>query len=350
MTITLPTPRTPNPMDAPPLRWGILGTGWIAERFVDTLHKNTRQRLVAVGSRTEQGAQEFAGRFEAERAHGSYEALVADDSVDIVYVATPHSEHRDNALLAIAAGKPTLVEKAFTRNLAEATEVLDAAAAAGLPIMEAMWSRFLPHYDVVRQLLADGTLGTIESVFADHGQWFEPNAAHRLYNPDLAGGAMLDLGVYPVSFAHFALGAPGAAQAVGTKAFTGVDRQITALLSAYEDHADAIATVSTTLAARTPTTASISGSNARIEIPGPFYTPQRIKLLTRGEVDEEAESEAPEIPGHAGLCYQAAHFATMVAEGRTESDLMSHQDTLDVMATMDELRRQVGVSLPGENL
>lgn len=348
MTLTLPTPRTPDPMDAPPLRWGILGTGWIAERFVATLHDNTRQRLVAVGSRTEQGARAFADRFGAERAHGSYEALVADDHVDIVYVATPHSEHRAGALLAISAGKPVLIEKAFTRNLAEATEVIDAARAAGLPLMEAMWSRFLPHYDVVRQLIADGALGEIETVFADHGQYFERDASHRLYNPDLAGGALLDLGVYPVSFANFALGAPADVRATGTRAFTGVDRQVSAVLGGHGAHPEATALVSTTLAARTPTVAFISGTEARLTIPGPFYIPQQVSLFTRNE--ETAVSEQPAIVEHHGLCYQAAHFATMVAEGRTESELMSHDDTLAVMATMDEMRRQIGVELPGERL
>ncbi|AQP43613.1 Gfo/Idh/MocA family protein [Tessaracoccus flavus] len=332
---TLPTPRIPDPMDAPPLRWGILGTGWIAERFIDTLHKNTRQRLVAVGSRTESRGKRFADRFEAERAYGSYEALVEDADVDIVYVATPHSEHRDNALMAIEAGKPVLVEKAFARTFAEANEIVEAAGAAGVALMEAMWTRFLPHMDVVRQLLEVGALGEIETVFADHGQWFEQNESSRLFAPELAGGAMLDLGVYPVSFVNFVLGAPALAAALGSRAFTGVDRQISAVLGEFPDHPHAQALISTTLAARTPTVAHISGDKARIEIPGPFYGPGQISFITRdGEV---AVSERPQIEDHGGLCYEAAHFATMVAEGRTESELMPHDDTLAVMATMDEL-------------
>ena len=348
MSLTLPTPRTPDPMSAPPLRWGVLGSGWISSRFIETMHANTRQRVVAVGSRTRERAEEFAASIGAERAHGSYEELVADPEVDVVYVATPHSEHLDNALLAIAAGKHLLVEKAFTRNAGEARQLLDAARAAGVSVLEAMWTRFQPEMDVVRQLLPDGALGEIETVFADHGQWFAEDPDFRLFDPAKAGGAMLDLGVYPVSFTHFVLGAPGRVLSRGTRAFTGVDRQISGILDEYPDQPFAHALVSTTLAAKTPTVGLISGRLARIEIPGAFYAPQRVRLVSRdGDV---AESAAPAIDGHLGLCYEAAHLATMIAEGRQESELLPWSETLAVMETMDELRRQVGISLPGEVL
>lgn len=343
---SLPTPRTPDPQSAPALRWGVLGTGWIAEGFFDAMHRSTRQRLVAVGSRTREKGEDFARRHGAGRTHVGYEALAADPEVDIVYVATPHSEHLANALLAIEAGKPVLLEKAFTRNTAEARQVLDAARAAGVAVMEAMWTRFLPSMDIVRQLLADGALGEVETVFADHGQWFKPEPKFRLFDPAQAGGAMLDLGVYPVSFSHFVLGAPGRIQAAGSKAFTGVDRQISAVLSGYDGPAQAL--INTTLAAKTPTVALISGATARLEIPGAFYAPQRIRLISRD--DTVVESPEPAIAGHNGLCHEAAHFATLVAEGRTESDLLPWSETLAVMETIDELRRQVGALLPGEQL
>lgn len=348
MSLTLPTPRTPDPMSAPPLRWGVLGPGGIANALVTALHTHTQQRLVAVGSRNQERAAQFAARFGADRAYGSYEQLVADPEVDVVYVATPHSEHMANALLAIAAGKHVLVEKAFTRNASEARKVLDAARAAGVSVLEAMWTRFLPHIDVVRQLLADGALGDVETVFADHGQWFAEDPEFRLFDPAKAGGAMLDLGVYPVSFTNFVLGAPGRALARGTKAFTGVDRQITGILDEYPGNPYAQAIISTTLAAKTPTVGLISGGLARIELPGAFYGPQRVRFITRdGQV---GESDEPEIRDHLGLCYEAAHLATMVVEGKPESDLLPWADTLAVMETMDELRRQVGVVLPGEVL
>lgn len=347
MTETLPTSRIPDPKAAPPLRWGVLGTGGIAAGFISALQA-TRQRLVAVGSRSAEKGRAFGERHGAERSFGSYEELVGDDQVDVVYVATPHSEHLANALLAIEAGKPVLIEKAFTRNAAEARQVFDAARAAGVAVMEAMWTRFLPSTDIVRQLLANAELGDVETLFADHGQWFAEDPHFRLFDPAQAGGAMLDLGVYPVSFSHFVFGTPGRIQAAGTKAFTGVDRQISAVLSDYPDHATGQSLVNTTLASKTPTVALISGTEARIEIPGAFYAPQRIELIARD--GSFVESAPPQITGHMGLCYEAAHFATVIAEGRLESDLLPWDETLAVMETMDELRRQTGSELPGETL
>lgn len=343
--VSLPLPRTPDPADAPPLRWGILAPGGIAGSFVQALSRHTRQEVVACGSRSLERARSFAREHGVARAYGSYEQLVADPAVDAVYVASPHHRHAEQALLAIAAGKHVLVEKAFTRNAAEARAVVAAAQASGLTVMEAMWTRFLPHVDVIRRVLSDGLLGEVETLVADHGQWFAPDPRHRLYDPDAAGGALLDLGVYPVSFASFVLGAPGRVTAVGTKAFTGVDRQVSAVLDRYQESA-ATALVTTTLAAATPVTASVSGSQARLEVPGPFYVPQAVRLVTRS--GESVESGAPTIRGHEGLCFEAAHFATLVAEQRPESPLLPLDETLAIMETLDDVRAQVGVVYPGE--
>ena len=341
--MNLPSPRTPDPLAAPPLNWGILAPGGIAATMVEALQRFTRQRVVAVGSRSAERGASFAQRFGIGRAHDSYEALVADPEVDAVYVASPHSHHREHALLAIAAGKHVLVEKAFTRNAAEALEVVDAARAAGVACVEAMWTRFLPTTDIVRQLLASGALGEVETFTADHGQWFALDPASRLFAPGLAGGALLDLGVYPVSYASFVLGAPTGVVARGTLTETGVDRQVSAVLT-YASAAQSV--VHTTLAARTPTVAAISGSEARIELDGPFYTPRVVRLVTRdGEVHESAP---PVIEGHLGLCHQAAHLAQLVADGASESPLLPWAETIAVMETLDELRAQVGVRYPGE--
>jgi len=341
--MNLPSPRTPDPLAAPPLNWGILAPGGIAATMVEALQRFTRQRVVAVGSRSAERGASFAQRFGIGRAHDSYEALVADPEVDAVYVASPHSHHREHALLAIAAGKHVLVEKAFTRNAAEAREVVDAARAAGVACVEAMWTRFLPTSDIVRQLLASGALGEVETFTADHGQWFALDPASRLFAPGLAGGALLDLGVYPVSYASFVLGAPTGVVARGTLTETGVDRQVSAVLT-YASAAQSV--VHTTLAARTPTVAAISGSEARIELDGPFYTPRVVRLVTRdGEVHESAP---PVIEGHLGLCHQAAHLAQLVADGASESPLLPWAETIAVMETLDELRAQVGVRYPGE--
>lgn len=338
---SLPPSRVPHPAEAPPLRWGILGPGTIARTFAATLRAHSRQRLAAVGSSSPQRGQAFAAEFGIPRVHATYEALVADDAVDVVYVATPHSHHHRHALLAIGAGKHVLVEKAFTRNAAEAREVANHARAAGVVALEAMWSRYLPTADVLRQLLADGALGDIVSVTADHGQRIGPDA-RRLHDPALAGGALLDLGIYPVSFASFVLGAPDAVSATGVLTPTGVDECLEAVLTS----GTARATVSTTLAERTPTTATVAGATARVDLPGDFYTPVPL-TLTQGGGPTLTADPGP-IAGHEGLVYQAAHLAQLVADRTTDSPVLPLEETIRILTTTDEIRRQLGVRYPGE--
>lgn len=342
----LPESRVPDPAEAPPLRWGVLAPGGIASFFADALKKHTRQRIVAVGSRSIERARDFADRFDVPSAYGSYEDLVADPAVDVVYVASPHSEHRAQALLAIAAGKHVLVEKSFTRNAAEARQVVAAARARGVAAMEAMWARFTPRADIVRQLLADGVLGEIETVIADHGQWFAPNQPPRIFDPDLAGGALLDLGIYPVSFASFVLGQPRRLTANGTITDTGVDRQLSIILDGFDLHPNAQALLNTTLAAKTPTTATISGSLARIELDGDFYMPGVVRLV--GREGQVLTSAPPAIMRHEGLCHEAAHFAQLIADGFTESPQLTLDETVAVMELLDGARSQLGVRFPGE--
>ncbi len=337
--MSLPTSRIPDPHDAPPLRWGILAPGGIAHTFADALRTHTRQEIVAVGSRSKERAHAFADEFGIERRHSTYEALVADDNVDAIYVASPHSHHCEHALLAISAGKHVLVEKAFTQSADQARNVVAAARAAGVTCMEAMWTRFLPHVDVVRQLLADGFLGDLEVMEADHGQYFDFDPEFRLFNPELAGGAMLDLGVYPVSFASFVLGTPGRVTAVGTRAQTGVDRQVSMVLDGFADYPNAHALVNTTLAAKTPTIATISGSKGRIEIPGDFYAPQPVRYTPLG--GDMQQTREPAILGHEGLAYEAAHFAQLVADGQPESPLIPADESIAIVDTMEKALHQV---------
>jgi predicted dehydrogenase len=340
----LPASRVPDPRTAPALRWGILAPGGIAGQFVDAVGKHTAQRVVAVGSRSLGRAEAFAARFGIEAAYGSYDALLADPDVDVVYVASPHSEHYAHALAAIAAGKHVLVEKAFTRNRAEAAEVVAAAGAAGVAVQEAMWTRFLPHMDVVRQLVADGVLGDVSTVTADHGQYFaDVDPAHRLLNPNLAGGALLDLGIYPVSFASFVMGAPESVTARGSLTATGVDAQISVIL----ENGGVQAALNTTLLAQTPTVATISGSRARVEIAGPFYAPQPF-TLTAAHGGPTLTRAVDTIAGHEGLCFEAAEFARCIAAGMTSSPLVPPEETLAIMGTLDAIRRQTGVTYPGE--
>lgn len=342
----LPESRVPDPATAPPLNWGILAPGFIAHQFVSALRTATRQRVVAVGSRTPEKARAFADEFGIPGAYGSYQHLLADPQVQAVYVASPHSEHAAQALLAIEAGKHVLVEKSFTRNAREARRVVDAARKHGVALMEAMWARFLPHTDIVRQLLADGVLGELETFIADHGQRLDPSEVPRLHDPKLAGGALLDLGIYPVSYASFVLGHPSAILASAELTPTGVDRQVSAMFTRFPDHPHAQALVNCTLAARTPTTATISGRQGRIELVDTFYQPTRVRLIGRSGVT--IVSEPPILVGHHGLAYEAAHFAQLVADGFTESPQLPLDETVAVMEVLDEIRAQVKVRYPGE--
>ena len=341
---SLPTPRVPEPSAAPSIRWGILAPGWIARQFASALRGMTTQRIVAVGSRSPERARQFAAETGTERAYGSYADLLADPQVQAVYVASPHSEHAGLALLAIEAGKHVLVEKPFARNADEARRVVQAARSRGVTLMEAMWTRFLPRTDIVRQVLEDGVLGELQTTIGDHGQPI--GHVDRMQRPELAGGALLDLGVYPVSYTHFVLGRPGSIVASGELTETGVDRQVAAVLTSFADHPHAQALVSTNMGAKTPTTFSITGSAARIELDAEFYAPGRVRLIAPSG---ESVTSAPDlVVAHLGLAYEAAHFASLVADGCTESPTLPLADTIAILETMDEIRRQLGVRYPRE--
>jgi predicted dehydrogenase len=340
---TLPAPRTLDPATAPVLRWGVLAPGGIARSFASALRARTSQRLQAVASRSVSRAEAFAREFEVDTAYGSYAELVADPAVDVVYVASPHSEHRDHALLAIEAGKPVLVEKAFARNAAEAAEVVHAARAAGVFAMEAMWTRFLPHLDVVRRCLEDELLGDLQTVLADHGQHLYPDGPQRLSDPALAGGALLDLGIYPVSFAHLVLGGFARVNATGQVTDLGVDAQDAIVV---RGPSGGLGLLSTTMSAKTPTTASINGTAARLELTGSFYGPRSVVTLLAPDGTELGRF-ANEDTAH-GLHFQAAEVARRIASGETESPLMPLDETVAIMAALDDVRAQVGVRYPGE--
>lgn len=322
-------------------RWGILGPGGIARAFTSDLRTAGRD-VVAVGSRRRENAEAFAADFDIARAHGSYEDLVGDPDVDIVYIATPHPMHAANALLALEAGKHVLVEKPFTLNAAEAAAVRDAAAERGLLAMEAMWSRYLPHMARIREIVASGVLGELRAVTADHTQRISSDPAHRLNALELGGGALLDLGIYPISFAWDVLGAPLSVVASARLGETGADTEV-ATIMAHESGA-----ISTTLSASRaagPNTASVIGTDARIDIARVWYTPTSFRVVAHdGTVLEDYVSQ---IDGR-GMQYQALAAERFLAEGRTDSDVLPIDETVAIMATLDEVRSLVGVRYPGE--
>jgi predicted dehydrogenase len=327
----------PLPQDAPAIRWGILGAGGIAHKLAQAVNQHTSSTVTAVASRTPGKAESFANAEGIEFAFTDYEALVTSGEVDAIYVATTHNDHHTPALLAINAGIPTLVEKAFTQNAQQAQQVLDAAKANNVYVQEAMWTRWLPHIVAMREAIARGDIGDVVTVQADHGQ----PIAHvdRMKRPDLAGGALLDLGIYPVAFAFDILGRPDAVTAVGQLTDAGVDGQVSMVF----DYKDAQASLTTTMWARTPCQAVIAGTEGRIEIADTFYAPSTWRLVRKDGTTWEYDGRVDN-----GFQYEAAALARNVALGRTEPEELPHAETLAIMETLDEIRRQIGVVYPGE--
>lgn len=316
-----------------PLRWGILGTGRIAHTFASDLRYIGDGVITAVGSRSRSSADAFGDEFDefdVARRYDTYEALVDSHDVDVIYIATPHPMHFANATLALEHDKPVLVEKAFTMNAQEARDLVATARSKRLFLMEAMWTRFLPHVIAVRELVRQGALGDVVTVEADHGQWFESDPSSRLFAPELGGGALLDLGVYPVSFASMLLGAPDRLTALVEPAFSGVDGQAS-MLFGYDGGAHAVLTCSS--GARSATRACISGTKARIEIDGDFYAPSSFTLISRDGDEQRFEFTSQ----GRGLHYQAQEMARCLEEGRLESDIMPLDESVEIMATMERV-------------
>jgi predicted dehydrogenase len=329
-----------------PIRWGIIGTGIIASIFARDLQLLPDAQLIAVGSRCQDSADAFGRRFSVPHCHSSYDRLAEDPDVDVIYVATPHTHHFKNALAAIEAGKPVLCEKPFTLNRTQAEELVTAARGREVFLMEAMWTRFLPHVVRIRQLLQAGALGDVRTFTADHAQGFlPPDAAHRMYSSDLGGGALLDLGIYPVSFASLIFGTPTRITAVSDPTMTAVDAQ-TSILLQYPKGQHSVLT--TTLGARGTNRAAIIGTSARIEIDDTWYTPTTFSLY---RADDKAQGppelfSSPRI-GH-GLRHEAAEVHRCLRAGLLESNAMPLSETCSIMGTMDEIRRQIGLFYPDE--
>ena len=321
-------------------KWGVLGPGGIAKAFAEDLKKLDGHSIAAVGSRTLRNAQSFAETF-GGTAYGSYEEFVADPQIDAIYVATPHPAHKDNVILALNAGKPVLCEKPFAVNALEAQQMVDAAAKNSVALMEAMWARFLPHYAKVREIIASGVLGKIHTIHADHGQRLADQNIPRLVEPSLAGGALLDLGIYPVSFAHMILGNPSKITSTAVLTDKGVDAQ-TSMIFDYADGAQAV--LNTTMIEQTPCRAVVAGLNGWLEIDRTFYNPASMRvILNDGSVTQYPSS----YQGH-GLREQAEVFKQLVTSGQQQSQILNWQDTVDIMKTLDQVRTQIGLKYPFE--
>ena len=321
--------------------WGILGPGGIARAFAKDLTLLEGHTVGAVGSRSLSNAQSFADDF-GGTAYGSYEELINDSTLDAIYVATPHPAHHDNVISALDAGKAVLCEKPFAVNAKQAQAMVDAASRNKVALMEAMWARFLPHYAQVREIIASDVLGPIFSIHADHGQRLADQNIPRLIEPQLAGGALLDLGIYPISFAHMILGNPVAINSSAVMTDKGVDAQ-SSMIFTYENGAQAVLT--TTMIEQTPCRAVVAGLNGWLEIDRTFYNPASMRVV----LNDGSVTEYPNTYSGHGLREQAESFKQLVQSGKLQSDILSWKDTVDIMKSMDTVREQIGLKYPFEN-
>jgi predicted dehydrogenase len=313
--------------------WGIAGTGSIATRFAHALRRVPDAHLGAVGSRTPARAQEFASALDVPVAHGSFEELVADGAVDVLYLASPHSEHHRQAVLALTAGKHVLVEKPMALSARQVQEMVAAARAGGGFLMEAMWTRFLPAYVRLRELLGEGLLGPLSRVESALGFAAPYDPTHRIYRPDLGGGVLLDMGVYPLQLAQLVLGEPTGVRATATLGPSGVDHDTVVDLT----YAAASARLHSSLLTDLEDRSRVEADRGALELLGPVYAPEALAW----------DGHVTELPiGGDGLRYEALEVHRCLAAGLQQSPVMSWADSLLLAQTVDEVRGQIGLTYP----
>jgi predicted dehydrogenase len=323
------------------VRWGLLGTGRIARDFATALRATPGAVIAAVASREHATAAAFAAQFDIPLALGSYAGLAACPDVDLVYIGTPHALHADNALAMLAGGKGVLCEKPFALNRAQAGQVVATARERKLFLMEAMWTRYMPAMAEVRRILASGVLGEVSQASADFGFVATGGPEARLFNPALGGGALLDVGIYPLSITAFLLGDVEDVRAQAELGPTGVDLQTVFTLR----HAGgALSTCACSLKARTPGLLTLSGTKGQLRLDAPFHRPPTITLLP---TDAPPQVIPTPYLGN-GYVHEAIEAQRCWSEGLIESPAMTHAQTLHLMGVLDEIRRQTGVRYPGD--
>ena len=333
---SLPAPSLPAPQSVPVLRWGIIGPGWIAAHFAKALKEQTGQQLVAVTARNLDKARAFADRWAIPEAFSNVDEMLAMKDLDAVYIATPHNHHYPDGLRVMKAGKHVLIEKPLALNATEGAALQAEAHRQGVLCMEAMWCDFTPKYAVLRQLLQDGALGELHTLIADHGEFFTPD--HRIFNADLAGGPMLDLGSYLVSLSVMVGGAPSRIQSSGQPTEGGVNGQASMLF----EHTDGMHSVlNTTLFSNTPGGAVIAGRDASIVLDGQFYAPGGF-VLKSSQGNRSLRWEEP-LNRYDQLFHEVQHFAWCVGQGLQDSPVRSLATSLMTLATMDRVRAQLGI-------
>jgi predicted dehydrogenase len=361
------------------IRWGILGTGAVAREFANGLNQVPNAELLAIGSRSKTTAKDFATQFKIPHAYDSYEALVRDNEVDVVYIATPHVMHKDNCILCLEAGKAVLCEKPFAINATEASTVVKLARQKKLFCMEAMWMRFFPVMEKVRSLINSNAIGDVRMIVASMGFLTHDDQNSRLFDLKLGGGSLLDLGIYPLSFIFEILGKPSSVVSHANKGITGVDEQAAAILG-YEK--GQLAVLTTSFRTKCINDASIMGTKGQIHIHAPLLRPSRFSITHHpspvSENNQNAMIKKP-FPGISlmrklkrrlepyfslnsgcdnsysipyvgtGHQYEAVEVVRCLQTGKRESDLMPLDDTIEIIRIMDQIRAQLDIRYPHEN-
>lgn len=323
------------------IHWGIIGTGHIAAKFAADLRLVEGSVLHAVGSRRRESAEAFARRFSIPHYYAGYEQLAEDKAIDVIYIASPHGLHKQHCLLCLEHDKAVLCEKSFTINAAQADEVISKARAKKLFLMEAMWTRFLPIFNKMRQYLQEISIGKVRSLSAELGFKAAYDPGHRLFNPQLGGGALLDLGVYPLSLASFLLDKPKTMDTTAQLGETGVDEQSCILLEYDEDR---YAKIFISLRKDLSNEAIILTENGRLRLHAPLYRPSGLTVSVLGQKDEYIEAK---FEGE-GYVHQIREVMYCLRAGKTESTLMPLDETMQIMKTMDALRHRWGLKYPAE--
>jgi predicted dehydrogenase len=323
------------------LRWGMLAPGLIANQIASDFQLAGIQ-IQAAGSRNIASAQAFAEKWSIPTAHGSYEELVADPAVDIIYISSPQTFHAPHALLALEAGKHVLVEKPFTINAKETAQLIEAARRNHVFLMEAMWTRFLPSMQRVMELVRSGAIGEVRTLIADHDQYLPASKVARLHSPELGGGSILDLGVYVISFASSLFGKPTNITARGVIDSDGLD-EAASMIFEYEGGAQAL--LHSSMMAAGPVTASVIGTKGRIEMEHSFY--EHCAFTVYDNDEKVIERYEGKIEGR-GMQFQGLEVERQIAASQLESQVMSLAESLEILETMDEVRRQIGVKYPSE--
>jgi predicted dehydrogenase len=323
------------------IRWGILGTGHIASKFADDLTAVPEARLAAVASRTGKRALRFRPDMKIPARYGSYQELASDPDVDAVYIATPHAFHRDHSVLCLDAGKAVLCEKPFAVNRGQALDMAGAARRNGVFLMEAMWTRFLPHIRKLCETVRSGRIGRVRLIEADFGFKGSTAPDGRLLNPALGGGALLDVGIYPLTLAVLLMGRPDRIESMATVGATGVDEQCGMVLG-YAD--GAMAVLSASIAVRTSQTAVVAGTGGRIEIRAPWWKSGEFAVFP-----EHGDSDLIRLPPVGnGFTYEIEEVCACVRRGDLESGILPPGESIAMMEIMDRMRKSWGMKYPGE--